>query len=158
MVVTVILDKVAGFMVTLNVVVLVTLPSVYETVTVFVPALVELNPLYVHDDVTFFVELSLYVAVTTMPLVFKLSFILYVVLVGIVVTAMLDKVAGFTVTLNVVVRVTLLSVYETVTDFVPALVELNPLYVHEEVTFFVELSLYVAVTVMPLVLRLSFIL
>ena len=76
---------------------------------------------------TFFVELSLYVAVTTMPFVVRLSPMLYVVFVGMVVTWILERVVGKTVMLNVAVLVIPLSVYETVTVLVPELVELNPL-------------------------------
>ena len=68
---------------------------------------------------------------------------------------MLVNSAATTVTLKVVVRVTSPSVYDTVTVLLPALAELSSLYVDEDVTFLVEPSLYVAVTTMPTVLRLS---
>ena len=60
----------------LKFVVFVTSPSVYETVTVLFPVLVELNPVYPLRgicEVTFLVEPSLYVAVTTIPVILSSS-------------------------------------------------------------------------------------
>jgi len=157
--VTAVESSTAALTVTLKVVVLVMLASMYVTVTVVDPAVDSTDPAAgdVVYPVTAAVEPLLYVAVTTIPVRSRVLPAAYDILVGIVVTAMESRATAFTVTLKVVVFVMPPSMYETVTAVNPTTDSVDPAAgdVVYPITAAVELLLYVAVTTIPVRSRVS---
>ena len=106
----------------------------YATVIVCVPSLSNLVGVHVKPSVISFVVPLLYVAVKTKPVVFNVSPAVYVTLLGFVFIAILFSVGAFTVTVNVVV----FPSYVTVIVCVPSLSSFVGVHVKPSVISFVN--------------------